>query len=79
MNYEEVKWSDPYFDQYRNTLYSKHEKVFDELEIEEGEFTCPRCKGNRASYYQLQTRSGDEAMTTFLSCLNPECRNRWKE
>jgi hypothetical protein len=27
-------------------------------------------------YYQMQTRSADEPMTTFVSCLN--CNNRWK-
>ena len=39
-------------------------------------FTCRRCKKNRCTYYQLQTRSSDEAITTFVTCL--ECDNRWK-
>ena len=39
-------------------------------------FTCRKCKSNRCSYYQLQTRSGDEPMTTFVSCI--DCGNRWK-
>ena len=39
-------------------------------------FTCRRCKSKRCSYYQLQTRSADEPMTTFVTCLN--CGNRWK-
>jgi transcription elongation factor S-II len=28
------------------------------------------------TYYQLQTRSADEPMTTFVTCVN--CDNRWK-
>ena len=32
-------------------------------------------KGN--TYYQLQTRSVDEPMTTFITCLN--CGFKWKE
>ena len=40
------------------------------------EFTCMRCKKNKTSYYQLQTRSADEPMTTFVRCIN--CGNRWK-
>jgi DNA-directed RNA polymerase subunit M/transcription elongation factor TFIIS len=40
------------------------------------EFKCRRCKSNNCSYYQLQTRSADEPMTTFVSCQ--ECGNRWK-
>lgn len=39
-------------------------------------FTCRRCKSNKCSYYQLQTRSADEPMTTFVTCVN--CGNRWK-
>lgn len=39
-------------------------------------FTCRKCKSKRCSYYQLQTRSADEPMTTFVTCIN--CGNRWK-
>uniref|UniRef100_A0A6C0C2X1 TFIIS-type domain-containing protein n=1 Tax=viral metagenome TaxID=1070528 RepID=A0A6C0C2X1_9ZZZZ len=40
------------------------------------EFTCFKCKTSKCTYYQLQTRSADEPMTTFVMCLN--CGNRWK-
>ena len=40
------------------------------------EFKCFRCFKNKCSYYQMQTRSADEPITTFMSCLN--CGNRWK-
>ena len=39
-------------------------------------FTCRKCKSKKCSYYQMQTRSADEPMTTFVSCL--ECGCRWK-
>jgi transcription elongation factor S-II len=39
-------------------------------------FTCRKCKSNQCTYYQMQTRSDDEPMTTFCSCCN--CGNRWK-
>ena len=39
-------------------------------------YTCGKCKKNRCSYYELQTRSADEPMTTFVTCLN--CNHRWK-
>jgi DNA-directed RNA polymerase subunit M/transcription elongation factor TFIIS len=42
----------------------------------EGMFTCGRCKSKKTTYYQLQTRSADESLTTFVTCLN--CNNRWK-
>lgn len=39
-------------------------------------FTCRKCKGNQCTYYQMQTRSADEPMTTFVTCVT--CGNRWK-
>ena len=40
------------------------------------EFKCYKCKKRKCTYYQLQTRSADEPMTTFVTCLN--CGSRWK-
>lgn len=38
---------------------------------------CSGCKKKtKCDYYQLQTRSADEPMTTFVTCL--ECDKRWK-
>ena len=39
-------------------------------------FRCGKCKLNNCTYFQMQTRSADEPMTTFVTCLN--CNNRWK-
>lgn len=39
-------------------------------------FTCRKCKNNKCTYYQMQTRSADEPMTTFCQCIC--CGNRWK-
>lgn len=39
-------------------------------------YTCGKCHKNECTYYQLQTRSADEPMTTFITCLN--CYHRWK-
>lgn len=39
-------------------------------------FTCRKCKANQCTYYQMQTRSADEPMTTFVTCI--PCGNRWK-
>ena len=44
----------------------------------EGMLTCPKCKKRNTTYYQKQTRSADEPMTTFASCLNDTCLFRWR-
>ena len=46
------------------------------MEANTDNFTCRKCSSNKCSYYQLQTRSADEPMTTFVTCIN--CGNRWK-
>lgn len=37
---------------------------------------CGKCRKNNCTYNQIQTRSADEPMTTFVLCN--ECGNRWK-
>ena len=49
-------------------------KYTPKLEASTDNFTCRKCKSKKCSYYQLQTRSSDEPMTTFVTCL--ECGSR---
>lgn len=68
---------------YAQTLQKNQKR---ELEIEqakakleedyEGIFMCKKCKSKKTEYYQLQTRSADEPMTTYVHCKN--CDNNWK-
>jgi len=46
-------------------------------DLPDGAFTCGRCKKKKTTYYELQTRSADEPMTAFISCL--ACGKRWKQ
>jgi DNA-directed RNA polymerase subunit M/transcription elongation factor TFIIS len=39
-------------------------------------YRCRKCKSRECHYYELQTRSGDEPMTIFVTCL--DCGNRWR-
>ncbi|KIJ62469.1 hypothetical protein HYDPIDRAFT_30430 [Hydnomerulius pinastri MD-312] len=59
----------------------KEENMFKSLgagepEAETEGFQCGRCKQRKCRYRQAQTRSADEPMTTFVTCVN--CGNRWK-
>ncbi|EFA81092.1 hypothetical protein PPL_05928 [Heterostelium album PN500] len=38
-------------------------------------FTCPKCGKRKCTYFQLQTRSADDPLTTFVTCVT--CNNRW--
>jgi transcription elongation factor S-II len=64
------------------TKMLEEKKVRDEnkyapkIEASTDNFTCRKCKSKECSYYQMQTRSADEPMTTFVSCN--KCGNRWK-
>ena len=40
------------------------------------EFYCVKCGKRETKYCQVQTRSADEPMTTFVTCVN--CGNHWK-
>jgi transcription elongation factor S-II len=51
-------------------LYSKRPESYSTI------YTCGRCKKKKVSYYQIQTRSADEAMTVFYRCI--VCRNKWR-
>ena len=40
-------------------------------------FKCRKCGSRQCSYYELQTRSADEPMTQFITCL--KCNTRWRQ
>lgn len=41
------------------------------------QYKCHRCGKRECTYYELQTRSADEPMTIFITCLN--CGKRWRQ
>ncbi len=81
-------WELPFLSHYEvnpdgwKELYETQEKR-EEKQIEgdksmaTDQFRCRACGQRLCTYYQMQTRSADEPMTTFIKCLN--CGNRWKQ
>ena len=63
-----------------NWIENEHKRRDAMTELKRGQetdmFTCGKCKKNKTSYYEMQTRSADEPMTIFVQCLT--CGNRWK-
>ncbi len=60
-------------------LKTKRDKLKYELKPEAmtDMFKCRKCSSRSCSYYELQTRSSDEPMTQFISCL--DCGNHWRQ
>ena len=72
-------WPDgPYAKKIEEKIHKDLRKAYlaQEIKNTEGFFTCARCKSKKTSYYQLQTRSADEPMTTFVTCH--QCDRNWK-
>lgn len=57
-------------------FYVKEEEPEDVIEVEEGIFQCSKCQSKKTTCYSLQTRSADEPMTNFITCVN--CKHKWK-
>ena len=62
-------------------IIEKHEKqIKNAYEVKQISMTeaikCGKCKNNKITYYELQTRSGDEAMTQYFTCIC--CGHKWK-
>jgi DNA-directed RNA polymerase subunit M/transcription elongation factor TFIIS len=58
---------------------TKRDKIKYELKPEAmtNTFKCKKCGSRETSYYEVQTRSADEPMTQFITCLG--CYNHWKQ
>ena len=72
---------DIYPDNWRELLdaKSKRDKIKYQLKPEAmtNLFKCRKCGSRETSYYEVQTRSADEPMTQFITCLS--CTNRWRQ
>lgn len=62
------------FDKFANDE-KLHISLLECPEVDEGMFTCLKCKSKRIFTASKQTRSGDEATTVFAKCS--ECKNQW--
>jgi transcription elongation factor S-II len=61
----------------------QHQKSIEQRQLEGNksmatdQFLCTRCYKRECTYYEMQTRSADEPMTIFISCLN--CGKNWRQ
>lgn len=51
--------------------------LVEDVEVDEGVLTCPRCKSAKTFSHTKQVRSCDEGTSVFARCYN--CAHRWRE
>ena len=85
---KEYKPHDIPFMKPENTFPEKWRHVIDKKQVKEhyafqdkqeamtDQFLCGKCKKRECVYYELQTRSADEPMDVYITCLN--CGHRWR-
>lgn len=62
---------------YLDNKFKREKAVQDNvLDAATDQYKCSRCKKRKCTYYEVQTRSADESMTIFITCLT--CGKRWK-
>lgn len=62
--------------QFEDKKNIENERVINPPTVQKSLYKCKHCKSDKTWSYQLQTRSGDEGMTTFINCS--ECGKRYK-
>ena len=70
-------WEDVHQKQLKKEIIRLRNEGKELEEAVEGFYSCAKCNCKKITYYELQTRSADEPMTAYFTCLN--CSNRWKE
>ena len=65
---------------FQNDIDILNQEIFNNKKINTtDQFKCPKCKNNKCVYFQLQTRSADEGITSFITCISEGCNFNWKE
>jgi DNA-directed RNA polymerase subunit M/transcription elongation factor TFIIS len=61
-----------------NALMKKYESAYEnKATAMTNMFKCGKCKKRECTFYELQSRSGDEGTTIFIRCVN--CGNSWRQ
>ena len=84
LTFEEISKMDPYqlFEgRWHDSFVAQQVREKRQLEgnkaMATDRFLCGRCHKRECTYYEMQTRSADEPMTIFITCLN--CGKHWRQ
>lgn len=73
---KKVGWNNPEFNDVAFKQKEQDDFTISPFQVEEGVLKCPKCGGCKSFSYSKQTRSADEPMTTFATCVN--CKHKWQ-
>ena len=68
-------WTHPDFNEVSFRQKEQDDFTISPFQVEEGVLKCSKCGGCKTFSYSKQTRSADEPMTTFATCIT--CKNKW--
>lgn len=61
-----------------SALMKKYENAYEQKAVAMTDmFKCGKCKKRECTFFELQCRSGDEATTIFIKCVN--CGHSWRQ
>uniref|UniRef100_A0A6C0KPQ6 TFIIS-type domain-containing protein n=1 Tax=viral metagenome TaxID=1070528 RepID=A0A6C0KPQ6_9ZZZZ len=72
---KKMGWNNPEFNDVAFKQKEQDDFTISPFQVEEGVLKCPKCGGCKSFSYSKQTRSADEPMTTFATCVT--CKNKW--
>jgi len=64
-------------DQFKNRQIREKRQLEGNRSMATDIFLCTKCWKRECTYYEMQTRSADEPMTIFITCLN--CGKHWRQ
>ncbi len=70
-------WESFAYKDIKNKQDIENDRIVNPPEVKKGIYKCKKCKSEKTWSYQLQTRSADEPMTSFITCV--DCGKRWTE
>ena len=74
----QINFSDNFYEPYREEIKKELKKSQLSVEVVEGLFECPKCKGKETESYSVQLRRADEPPTVFIECINKRCKHKWR-
>jgi hypothetical protein len=69
-----INWNHPCFETEIFEETEQNNFIINPFEVSEGVLTC-KCGSSRVYSYQKQSRSADEPMSTYATCM--QCKSKW--